>query len=237
MTYPIRKEYTLLACDTALTISGTSRECDPDYFASNVTGATWTLTTTTITNGMAHQVTIRNDTATVHSGKTALLTGFYGIYPITETVTLPAGNATVKSTKYFSTLSSIVPSATIGTDTMDIGICEISITRLDGLKSSRQGRNEGINTTVANITAIDYSIQYTRSDVEPGDPNHRTNPYTGIYDTLNWFDHEDPDAVNATGNIGTNTQEPPVAYRWLINSYTQSTTPTIDIEIMQQSVS
>ena len=44
-------------------------------FASNVTGATWTLTATSSGDGLAHQVTIRNDTANDHSGKTATLVG------------------------------------------------------------------------------------------------------------------------------------------------------------------
>lgn len=92
-------------------------------FLSNATGLTWTLTETTTVDGLAHQVTIRNDSATDHSGKTAVLTGtdFLG-NALTETLALPGTSATVTSTKYFKTLTSVVPSATIGADTMDIGI-------------------------------------------------------------------------------------------------------------------
>ena len=233
MTKPIYITKTLLPCDTTISIAGTNRQCDPDYFAANVTGATWALTTSAITNGMAHQVTIKNDAAVDHSGKTAVITGFYGIYPIAETVSLPGASLTVKSTKYFTKITSIVPSATIGADTMDIGICEISVTTL--IKNNWHGDNQGICTTVTieAQSAIDYTIQFTRSRIEPLVYQHPTNCYTGLYDQWNWFDSDDTDVVNATTSTSTNVQECPLAYRWLMNSYTNNSTPVIDIEINQ----
>ena len=91
-------------------------------FLSNATGATWTLTATSSGDSLAHKVSIRNDFATDHSAKTAILTGTDSDGKVqTETVNLPAASATIKSTKYFLTLITVVPSATIGTDTMDIG--------------------------------------------------------------------------------------------------------------------
>jgi hypothetical protein len=231
MTKPIYATRTLIACpDTVLGVN-----YDLDYFASNVTGAIWTLTTSTITNDMAHQVSIRNDAAVDHSGKTALITGFYGIYPITETVTLPGASLTVKSTKYFTSITSIVPSATIGADTMDIGICEISITTL--LKNNWHGDNQGICITlVSGVTEIDYTVQFTRSRIEPLRYDHRTNCYTGLYDQWNWFNFDDTDAVNATTSLSLNIQECPTGLRGLINSYTANTTPVIDVEITQVDV-
>lgn len=105
-------------------------DIDPDdesltRYLSNATGATWTLTNTTPGDSLAHQVSIKNDSATDHSDKTALLTGTDADGKTqTETVTLPQGSETVESTKYFLTLTSVVPSATIGGDTMDIGIVD-----------------------------------------------------------------------------------------------------------------
>ena len=94
-------------------------------YASNVTGATWTLTNTTPGDSLAHQVSILNDSVTDHSAKTAILTGTDSDGKVqTETVNLPGTSATIESTKYFLTLTSVVPSATIGTDTMDIGIVD-----------------------------------------------------------------------------------------------------------------
>jgi len=91
-------------------------------FASNVTGATWTLTANDSGDSLAHQVSIRNDSVTDHSAKTALLTGTGANgQALTETVNLPSTSATIESTQYFLTLTSVVPSSTIGADTMDIG--------------------------------------------------------------------------------------------------------------------
>lgn len=91
-------------------------------FASNVTGAAFVITTTATTDGLAHQVSIRNDSATDHSGKTVTLVGTDADGRAqTEVVTGPGTSATVESTKYFKTLTSATPSATIGADTFDIG--------------------------------------------------------------------------------------------------------------------
>ena len=105
-------------------------DLDPDdvsltRFLSNATGATWTLTNTTPGDALAHQISIRNDSGTDHSGKTADLVGTDPDGDAqTETLNLPAGAATVESTKYWLTLASVTPSATIGADTMDIGFVD-----------------------------------------------------------------------------------------------------------------
>lgn len=91
-------------------------------FASNVTGDTWTLTANDSGDSLAHQVSITNDSATDHSAKTADLVGTDANGAAqTETVNLPAGTSTIETTKYWLTLTSVTPSATINADTMDIG--------------------------------------------------------------------------------------------------------------------
>jgi len=91
-------------------------------FASNVTGAAFTLTTTATSDGLAHQVSILNDSATDHTGKTVTLVGTDADgKALTEVVTGPNNAATVESAGYFKTLTSATPSATIGADTFDIG--------------------------------------------------------------------------------------------------------------------
>lgn len=92
-------------------------------FLSNATGAgPFTMTTTHSGDNLAHQVSIRNDSATDHSAKTFTLTGTDADgRAITETLNAPGANATVESTKYFLTLTSATVSATIGSDTMDFG--------------------------------------------------------------------------------------------------------------------
>lgn len=91
-------------------------------FAASVTGATFTLTSTSSGDSLAHKVTVLNNTATDHSGKTLALVGTdYMGNAQTETLTAPAGSATVTSANYYLTLTSMTPSATIGADTFSIG--------------------------------------------------------------------------------------------------------------------
>ena len=61
---PRRHEFDVDPADASLT-----------GFASNVTGATFTLTATEATDGLAHQVSIKNDSITDHAGKTVTLVG------------------------------------------------------------------------------------------------------------------------------------------------------------------
>lgn len=121
-------------------------------FASNATGATWPLTATTAGDGVAHPVTIRNDSVTDHAAKTVILTGTDANgQPQTETMNLPAGSATVTSTKYFLTLTSVVPSATIGADTMDIGwtaLAQTPIFPVDHAKLTGPVLSVGVGGTI-----------------------------------------------------------------------------------------
>lgn len=89
--------------------------------ASNAALASWPLSANSAGDSLAHKITIKGDAATDHSAKTAVITGtFYG-EPKTETVSLPNGVATVTTLGYFDTVTSVVPSASITPDTMDIG--------------------------------------------------------------------------------------------------------------------
>lgn len=90
--------------------------------ASNATGAAFTIATTSAGDGLEHKVTVRNDSATDHSAKTLALVGVGANgEAVTETLTAPGTSATVTSTKYYKSLTSVTPSATIGADTFDIG--------------------------------------------------------------------------------------------------------------------
>ena len=96
--------------------------------ASNVTGAAWTIAVAAAGDGLAHLVTIKNDSVTDHSGKTITLVGKDLIgNALTETLAAPGTSATVTSTKYFASLTSATPSATIGTDTFDIGWSAVAV--------------------------------------------------------------------------------------------------------------
>lgn len=107
----------------------TSEAASLTGFASNVTGATFTLSATSAGDSLAHKVTIRNDSATNHAGKTVTLVGTgYNGAALTEVVTGPNNAATVTSSGYFLTLTSATPSATIGADTFDIGWAADAVT-------------------------------------------------------------------------------------------------------------
>lgn len=150
---PRRKDYLVDVSDESLT-----------GFASNVTGAAFTLTANAATDGLAHQVSIRNDTANNHSGKTVTLvgTGPEG-KALTEVVTGPAGSATVESAGYFLTLTSATPSATIGADTFDIGWVDEVATpwfHLDGGTETAAVISVTVNGTIS------FTVQETYNDVQ-----------------------------------------------------------------------
>ena len=186
-------------------------------FAENVTGATWTLTTTATTDGLAHQVSIKNDTATDHSLKTAILTGTdENGNAQTETVSLPAGSATVESTKYFKTLLTVVPSATIGTDTMDIGWVDEVMSQWVQLDRTI-ANTVGIQTTVTGT--VNYTLQDTTYDIQKY-----------LTEEPVWTDCDDTDLVAATTSQKANYVHVPSAIKLKINSYSSGAAVALSIQ-------
>lgn len=161
---------------------------DLTRFLSNATGATWTLTNTTTVDGLAHQVTIRNDSVTDHSAKTALITGTdANDNALTETLSLPGTSATVTSTKYFKTVTSVVPSATIGADTMDIGIAAAARTPWVRLDPRQVPMCVGLGVAIGGT--INYDVLVTFDATPDGDSvviNHNSivNETTSQHDGL-----------------------------------------------------
>jgi hypothetical protein len=139
----------------------TSSAANLTGFASNVTGAAFALTTLVTGDDLGHKVTIRNDTANDHAAKTAVITGSMNGMTVTETVNLPGPSATVTSTNYYDTLVSVVHSATIGVDTMDIGWAAASISKWVWFKtqSGDTGFNFGFGCTITGTPG--YSVQFT----------------------------------------------------------------------------
>ena len=185
-------------------------------FASNVTGATWTISDTTVGDGLAHQVTIRNDSATDHSGKTALLTGTDsdGLTQ-TETITLPGVSATVTSTKYWATLVTAVPSATIGADTMDIGWNDVAIGPTFPLNWRQQDFQGTLGVNISGT--INYTLQYCL------DPLYSS----GYPSTLTWWNHDT--LASLTADAQSNFAFPVTATRVLVNSLTAGATIALHI--------
>ncbi len=92
-------------------------------YYSNATGTgPFTMSATNSGDDLAHQVSLRNDSANSKSGITFTLTGTDADgRPQVETLAGPGSSATVESTKYFLTLTTVAVSATLGADTVDIG--------------------------------------------------------------------------------------------------------------------
>lgn len=135
-------------------------------FASNVTGDSFTLTANESGDSLAHRVSIRNDSATDHSGKTVLLVGTDSDgKAISESVTGPGSSATVESTSYFMTLASATPSATIGADTFDIGWVDEFVTKTIPLDW-----RAGVGALRITVTGtINYDLENTLSDIQFAD--------------------------------------------------------------------
>lgn len=187
-------------------------------FASNVTGGTWTLTETTTVDSLAHTVTIRNDSATDHSGKNAVLVGTdVDGYALTETLALPGSSLTVTSTKFFKTLTSVTPSSTIGADTMDIGMGDSFASSAIGL--NWRGGIVGFDIIISGTA--NYTIQFTESDIQNLDNRN-----------LDWLNSSDSAVVNKTTSSSSNFIAVPIAMRLLCNS--QSSSPTIKLDITQR---
>lgn len=99
---------------------------DLTRFGNNVTGAgPWLAANASAPDGLAHQISIRNDTANNHSAKTLTVTGTDADGRAqTEQLAGPGVSATVETTKYFKTLTQVAISSTIGADTFDIGFVD-----------------------------------------------------------------------------------------------------------------
>lgn len=133
-------------------------------FASNVTGAgPWTPSATSSGDNLAHQVSVRNDSANNHSAKTLTLTGTDADGKAqVETMAAPGGSATVESTKYFLTLTSVAISATIGADTFDIGWVDEFVSPTIYL----DWRLDAASKWLLDVTGtINVDVQFTLDDV------------------------------------------------------------------------
>lgn len=180
-------------------------------FASNVTGATFTLTATTSGDGLAHKITVRNDSATDHSGKTIALVGTDADGRAqTETLTGPAGSATVTSTSYWGSLTSATPSATIGADTFDIGWSNAFVTKSFPI-NWRRG-NAALNLDVTGTINVD--VNETFDDIQT-----KTTAFTWVVDSSS---HS---AITADTSLLWSAH--PKAIRIKASSYTDTATITM----------
>lgn len=178
-------------------------------FRSNATGVDFTLTSTSSGDSLAHQVSVRNDSATDHSAKTLV---FVGTDPDgkaqTETINAPGTSATVETTGYYLTLTSVTPSATIGADTFDIGWVDEVATKTIPV-NSRGHVGAAVGATVTGT--MSFSVQETFSDL------------TG---TLQWYSG---DSYPATADVVSSATPGATAIRTIIHSYTDTAELQINV--------
>lgn len=125
-------------------------------------GASYVLTATGAADGLAHTITIKNNSATNHSGKTFAIVGTdENGNPLSQTITGPAGTSTVTSTAFFKTVATITPSASTGADTFDMGWTVNSVAPWYRVNLKHNlPMNIGIGSTVASGSPT-YALQYT----------------------------------------------------------------------------
>ena len=203
MVKPINKIYILQAANQ-------------NYFADNVTGVSWAITTNVVTGRQAYKIALKNNSATDHSAKTVIFTGLDQDRKIqSETINMPAGNATVLTTLYYSDLETAVPSASIGVDTMDVGFTSQFSTPTIAMDYSSIGSE--LSVDYAGI--MTYTVQATSDNIQRKAP-----PFY-------WQNAGSP-FINATTPQNSYFPQAPRATRVIVTSY--SGTPTFQFSILQQ---
>lgn len=138
---------------------------DADLFNAAVTstGAAIVPTTTATTDGLAHIVTLTSAGGVDLSTLSFALVGTDADGK-TQTDTIAAGpnGTTVSSAKYFKTLTSVTPSATMATKEMTIGIGAASLTPTVALERRSIA---AAALTVETSGTINYTAQETIGDV------------------------------------------------------------------------
>lgn len=182
-------------------------------YASNVTGDAFVLTANNSGDGLARQVSIRNDTGNSHSGKTIDLVGTDPDgYALSESVTGPGSSATVESAEYFLTLTSATPSATIGADTFDIGwVDEVSTQTIPLNWRSTVGALINVDVT----GTIDFTVQETFDNVLRGGQTPQS-----AYANVQWLNISA--LATKTADTTSSATVGATAIRLVINSYTDT---------------
>ena len=192
-----------------ITISFTPLDDDTVFFATGLTGAGpfTTFTASATTDNLAHLVSLTS--AANISALTATLLGTDADGQAqTEVVTAPNAT-TVYSTKYFKTLTKVTMSATLGANTMDVGVQDVSISQSIPVDYIEQAFN---TTQMVEVTGtINYTVQYTEGAIYERQPS-----------TLPWFNHSV--LVAKTASLDGSITSPFRAIRLKINSLTAGAT-------------
>ncbi len=133
---------------------------DADIVGDNLTGAGPFAPAYATSDGLAHQLIIT--TTTDESGSSATIVGTDADGTMqTESYGALPNNTTKESTKYFKTVTSIALSATVGSDTFDVGIVDEVVSA-----SLPLNRESGIGAKFfLDITGtVNVDVQFTIAD-------------------------------------------------------------------------
>jgi hypothetical protein len=126
------------------------------------TGVAKAPTTTSTTDGLAHYVTLTSPSQASLAGINFTIVGTDADgHSISETIAGPASASTVTGTKFFKTVSTIQPSATMGALTLAVGIAVTAIAQTIALTNSVAAAG----MTVAVTGTINYSVYETFANV------------------------------------------------------------------------
>lgn len=193
-------------------LSYTPLDDSTTYFATGLTGATGVLTTFAVTDSLAHNVSLTS--AANLSGITMTVAGLDADGQAqTEAIVGPNAN-TVYGSKFFSRLNTITFGATLGANTMDVGIKDACISQTVPVNYLAFDFN--VTLMVAITGTINYDVEYTEQAIYDSQPS-----------TLAWFNHAT--IVAKTANFDGVTTSPIRAVRLAVNSSTSGATASLTI--------
>ena len=141
------------------------------------TGAATAPTTTSTSDGLAHYVTLTSPVQATLAGINFTIVGTDPDgHDISETIAGPASASTVTSTKFFKTITTIQPSATMGVLTLAVGIAVTAISPTIALTNSPATAG----MTVAVTGTINYTVYETFSNVYVHNANSVSTPITAL---------------------------------------------------------
>jgi hypothetical protein len=137
---------------------------DADGFFNDVTGditgTPWTTANSALTDGCAHQVTMAS--AADLSAITMTVTGTDAEGRTqTEDIAGPAAN-TINLTKYFKTITSMISSATLGANTLDVGWTALAHSPCIPVDRC-SGNGAAVGCDISGT--ISYTVQNTNDDI------------------------------------------------------------------------
>lgn len=151
---------------TPILITGDSVALSANGLANDVAydAGGYALTASSAGDSLAHKITILGNAATNHSAKTYTVTGTGpNGEPLTGTLAGPNGVATVTTTEYFLTVTSVTVSADTGGDTFDIGWAAASCSPWEFINDPWTTPGMGFGCTV-NSGSPTYGVEQQYGD-------------------------------------------------------------------------